>query len=370
MTFISADSHVTIPESAWQEYLDPQYRDQAPYIDSTDEGDFRVFQGVRKPIVALTNTAGRRPDEFKATVRRLNDLRSGAWDPHERIKDQEIDGVDAEVLFFGGPLWEANDTGLKLNSHLAYNRWLADFCSVAPNRLLGCAAVSADSPEIALEHLQQAGELGLRGVLMPLFPADDDYSAPRWDVVWKTAVELGLPVALHIGGNGSGSMMDRRRGTPKQLTTQTQTWMTGFVNSKLVMSEALSELIFGGVLDKNPELQIVSAEAQIGWLSFFKYYIDHIWEKHRHHTHGVLSELPSFYFDRQVTATFMEDPAGLRERHEIGIDNIMWASDYPHSETTWPHSKKLTDEWFADYEPEDREKVCWKNVARVFHWNP
>jgi predicted TIM-barrel fold metal-dependent hydrolase len=367
---ISSDSHVTIPDSAWQEYLDPEYRAEAPYIEQTDEGDFRVFEGERKPIDALANTAGRRPEDVSRTVRRLNDMRPGAWDPTERLKDQDVDGVDAEVLFFGGPLFEAKNASLRLNSYRAYNSWLSDYCSVAPNRLLGIAAVPVDSPEIAIQHIADAVKLGLRGVLIPLFPPDDDYAAPRWQPMWKAVTSHGLPVALHIGPDSLGSGVGRRRGKRLELSNRQATFLTGFVNSKFSMSEALSELIFGGVLEQNPELVIISAEAQVGWLSFFRYYIDHIWEKHRHHLGAVLAERPSFYFQRQVVATFMEDPVGLRERHDIGIDNIMWASDYPHSETTWPDSKRLTDEWFSAFGDEDQEKIAWKNVARIFNWQP
>ena len=105
------------------------------------------------------------------------------------------------------------------------------------------------------------------------------------------------------------------------------------------MAEAISELIHGLVMQRYPDLKFVAVEAQIGWISFFQYYTDHLWEKHRYWTESELQEPPSHYFRRQVFATFMEDPVGLRERHHIGIDNIMWASDYPHSETTWPNSK-------------------------------
>jgi predicted TIM-barrel fold metal-dependent hydrolase len=132
------------------------------------------------------------------------------------------------------------------------------------------------------------------------------------------------------------------------------------------MAEAISDLIHGLVMQRYPDLRLIAVEGQIGWISFFQYYSDHLWEKHRHWTHSELKEPPSTYFRRQVYATFMEDPVGLRERHHIGIDNIMWASDYPHSETTWPNSKKLTNEWFLDFPDEDRDKISWRNCARLF----
>jgi predicted TIM-barrel fold metal-dependent hydrolase len=351
----SADSHVTMPDAAWQEYLDPQFRDQAPRIEVTDDGEFRVFEGQRTRINAIANMAGRKPEDYSMNVRRFDDVRSGAWDPVERIKDQDIDGVDAEVLYFGGPLATAKDAGLRLNSFRGYNRWLAEFCSHAPDRLLGMAAIPIDTPEVALAEITAAAEMGLRGVYVSLFPLEGSYGDPEWDPMWKTLVERKMPFCLHVGG---------RRGVMPRFGTDM--FMSDLVVSKLQMPEAISELIFGLVLQKNPDLKVVSVEAQIGWISFVQYYMDHLWHKHRYWTNSQLTEEPSVYFKRQVFATFMEDPVGLRERGEIGVDNILWSNDYPHSETTWPNSKSLTDEWMGSFPDEEKQKILWKNCASVY----
>src|SRR5205823_921573 len=123
---ISSDSHVTMPDAAWQTYLDPEFRDRAPRIERTEEGDFRVFEGTRTPIMTLDNLAGKKPEEFQLNVRKLDEQRAGAWDPAERVKDMDVDGVDAEVLYVGGPL-QSKDPALRLNSVRGYNRWLSDF---------------------------------------------------------------------------------------------------------------------------------------------------------------------------------------------------------------------------------------------------
>ena len=143
--------------------------------------------------------------------------------------------------------------------------------------------------------------------------------------------------------------------------------MTGLVMSKLTMAEAVSELIHGLVMQRYPELKFVAVEGQIGWISFFQYYSDHLWEKHRFWTKSELRSRRATTSAGRCSRTFMEDPVGLRERHHIGIDNIMWASDYPHSETTWPNSKALTDEWFTPYGEEDKAKILWENAARLYH---
>ncbi len=355
---ISSDSHVTMPDEAWHEYLDPAFRDRAPVIEETPEGTFRIFEGVRAPVQNLSNLAGKRPEEFTLNVRRLQEWRPGAWDPAERIKDQEIDGVDAEVLYFGGPL-ASRDPALRLNSVRGYNRWLADFCSYSPRRLLGMASIPIDTPELAVAEVHFAKQAGLAGGLIPLFPEEGDYGDEKWNAMWKAFLDVGLPIAMHSGG--------RRPGAPDaHLLENAPRFMTGLVMNKFAVTEAISELIHGLVMQRYPDLRFIAVEAQIGWISFFEYYADHLWEKHRFWTRSELREPPSHYFRRQVSATFMEDPVGLREYEHIGVDNIMWASDYPHSETTWPNSKKLTDEWLRDFPAQDRDRILWANCARVF----
>ncbi len=356
---ISSDSHVTMPDAAWQKYLDPEFRDRAPRIECTDEGDLRVFEGKRTPILTLNNLAGKKPEDFTLNVRKLEEQRAGAWDPATRIQDMDADGVDAEVLYVGGPLM-TSDAELRLNSVRGYNRWLSDYSSYAPKRLLGMAAIPIDTPERAVEEIQFASaEPGLAGGYIPLFPPEGDYGDERWNPIWEAFIDTGLPIGLHVGG--------RRPGTPVvNMYESAPRFMTGLVMSKLTMAEAVSELIHGLVMQRYPELKFIAVEGQIGWISFFQYYSDHLWEKHRFWTKSELKEPPSHYFRRQVFATFMEDPVSLREREHIGIDNIMWASDYPHSETTWPNSKALTDEWLAAFGEEERAKILWKNCAKLY----
>jgi predicted TIM-barrel fold metal-dependent hydrolase len=356
---ISSDSHVTMPDEAWQQYLSPAYRDRAPRVEHTEDGDFRVFEGSRTPIMALSNLAGKKPEEYSLTVRSLAEFRPGASDPAERVKDMDIDGVDAEVLYFGGPL-ASKDRELHLDSVRGYNRWLSDFSSHAPERLLGVASIPIDTPERAIEEIHWAvRQPGLVSGVVPLFPDDGEYGDDRWNPMWEAFIETGLPVGLHSGSRRPGS-------PPLSLGDGAARFMSGMITNKWALTESVSELIHGLVLQRYPDLKFVVVEGQIGWISFFEYYSDHLWEKHRHWTKSQLEAPPSHFFRRQVFATFMEDPVGLRERHHIGIDNIMWASDYPHSETTWPNSKSLTDEWFTPYGEDDKAKILWKNCAGLY----
>jgi predicted TIM-barrel fold metal-dependent hydrolase len=355
LELVSADSHVNPQPTIWREYLPAEFRDRAPRLESTEEGDFEIFEGQRKPILALSSLAGKKPEEYSLTVRRLTDTRAGGWDPAARLEDMDLDGVHAEVLYGGGPLNSA-DPELRLASHAAYNDWLADFCAAAPERLIGVAYIPFASVEGAVAEIKRAHGRGLKSALIPAEAPFGEWHGPEWAPLWQTLSELQMPAAFHVGF--SFERKTKLDGGPY--------FLTGLVMSKLGMAEPLVQLIYSGVLAKYPEVKLVAVEGQLGWIPFLEEYMDHIYEKHRHWTKVDLAEKPSTYFRRQVYATFMEDSVGIRERAAIGVDNIMWSSDYPHSETTWPNSRQLLEQWLADLPPEEARKIVRDNARALY----
>ncbi len=339
----------------WAEFLAKEFRDQAPVIEHTDEGDFEVFEGQRRPLIALSNTAGRKPEEFTASVRRFSELRAGAWSPGPRVEDQDLDGVEAEILFgaaVGAPL-QSSDGELTRAGYTAYNHWLADFCSYAPDRLIGMAYIPTDDPQGALIEIRDAAAHGLQGAVLPHQPAIADWSAAEWAPLWQTLVELDWPAHFHVGprfGQTSGR----------------SAFINGLVSSKLTMPLTLGALVLNGVLAAHPDLKIVCVEGQIGWIPFWKYYIDHVYEKHRWHQDLHLPELPSTYIERQMWFTFMEDPPGIEARYACGVERIMWSSDYPHSETTWPHSQKIIGDIFERVPENEVHKIVRDNCSALY----
>ena len=331
-----------MPDEAWQEYLDPALRDRAPRIERTDEGDFRVFEGQRTPINTLNNLAGKRPEDFSLNVRKLEDQRSGAWDPVERIKDMDADGVDAEVLYFGGPL-ASKDSELRLNSVRGYNRWLSDFSSHSPRRLLGMASIPVDTPELAVAELRFAKQAGLAGGAIPLFPAEGEYADAKWDVMWDAFV--GDRASDRAPRRGPSTRHARGKHLRERTTVHDRAGDEqaddgrGRLRADLRIGDAAlprSQVHRGRVPDR---LDLVLSSTT--WTTCGRSTATGrraSWRRHRACTSSARSSPPSWRI-----------PVGLRERHHIGIDNIMWASDYPHSETTWPNSTKLTDEWFRTF---------------------
>ena len=272
-----------------------------------------MFEGTRTPIMTLDNLAGKKPEEFSLNVRKLEDQRSGAGDPAARIKDMDTDGVDAEVLYVGGPL-QSSDPALRLNSVRGYNRWLSDYASYAPGRLLGMAAIPIDTPERAV-----GGDRASRPRSPASPAATSRCSRPRATTATRSGTRCGrrsarpaCPIGLHVGG--------RRPGTPTaSIYESAPRFMTGLVMSKLTMAESVSELIHGLVMQRYPELKFIAVEGQIGWISFFQYYSDHLWEKHRYWTKSELERAAELLLPAaRCSARSWKTRSGLRERHHIG----------------------------------------------------
>jgi predicted TIM-barrel fold metal-dependent hydrolase len=352
---ISADSHVVPLPDFWREYLPTRLRDRAPVVESTDAGDFTVFEGRRSPVMAINSIAGKARDGQGFAYRRFADQVPGGYDPAARIADQDRDGIVAEVLYGGGPL-QTENAELFVASHYAYNDWLADFCRHAPDRLLGVAYVPFASPEVAVAEIRRARGLGLRSTLIPASPPSGHWWDAEWDPIWRTLVDENLPAGLHVGFGFAR----------KHRFAEGAAFLTDVMMTKMEMAGPLADLVFGGVLQRHPALRVISVEAYIGWLPFVAEYIDHAYDVHRYWNDLGLDELPSTYLRRQVYATFIDDPVGLRERHAFGVDNILWSSDYPHGESTFPRSHEHVARAFAGIPPEETRKMVFENARRLY----
>ncbi len=352
---ISADSHINTPRDLYEEFAPARYRDRLPVVESTDEGDFWVFEGTRRPgVIGLSAAAGKKPDEYGVKSVRFDEVRPGSWDTAARIADQKLDGIDAEVIYFGGMQGDqTQDLELRLVMYRTYNDWLANFVGGASDRLVGLAAIPMWDVELGQAEARRAAKLGLRGAIIPSWSPAEPYVDPSWDSLWSTFEELSLPVSMHLGARPHWVRLDNC--SPAYLSV-----------SKIGMAEPLSIMLFGGPLLKHPDLKIVTAEAGIGWLAYMKEWMDNVYKRHRFWTKLEMPELPSTYFERQVFSTFQEDRPGIVTRHLIGIDNIMWASDYPHSDTTWPNSRKFIDDQFFDVPEDERQKIVSANAAKLY----
>jgi predicted TIM-barrel fold metal-dependent hydrolase len=353
---ISADSHVNIPETAFAEYFPEKLKDRAPRVEHGADKDTVVFEGKRSEITLMSAVAGRKFEDYKPNATRLGEGAAGGYDPVERLKDMDVDGIDADVLFGtvgGGYLNQTNDPDLKLAIVRAYNDWLGDFCQTAPERLIGIAEMPYWDIDQTLAETKRAKEKGLKGIMLHAIPPDHNYTEPYWEPLWSLLEEVELPVHWHLGA---------RPLTPGLA----QNLMVSISCNKAMMAEPITSVVFSGVLKRHPKLQVVSVEGGIGWAAFLVPWMDNVWRRHRHWQNSPLAEEPSVYFKRQVKLTFIEDAVGVRERHTIGLDAIMWSNDYPHADSTWPHSQEVIAEHFAGVPEAETAQMVGGNAAKLY----
>lgn len=357
---ISADSHITEPPGTYVDHIDPAWRDRAPrLVDGGPEiGDVFVIDGMSKPVpMGLVAAAGKPAEEIRILGVRFEDLHRGGWDPDARLDDQRRDGVAAEVVYptVGMVLCNHDDGAFKRACFEAYNRWVAGYCAAHPERLFGCGQTALRSPTEGIDDLRAIAALGLRGVMMPGQPAcDTDYDDPAWDPFWDAAVELDLPLSFHILTTRS----ERARG-PK---------MNRFLSVVRSCQDIIGMLVLGGVFERHPDLKVVCVEADAGWVPHFAYRMDHAYTRHRYWLPPgqQLSMLPSEYLQRNVSVTFQDDWTAFRFADAMNWRRLLWANDFPHSDSTWPWSQEMLAEHTAGLTGEQRQAILCDNVAALY----
>jgi len=364
---ISADSHVNEPGDLWVERIDKPFRDRAPRVvenlPGQRPGAYFVLEGIPPIHLAQGMGAGKKPEElpkfFQSST--YEDRRAGGWDPAERLKDMDLDGVEADVIYttLGFRQFWFTDAALQRACFRVYNDWLADYCAYAPKRLAGLALISLHDVDEGVKELRRCVSRGLKGVLIWASPPEDrPYSAPLYDPFWAAAQDLNVPISLHsITGMGAESRLAIKQPLDRYVRS---TVLCHEVQRTLVV------LIFSGVLERFPNLKIVSAENEVGWLPFFLQKLDQAQEEYRYLYPAPLKLKPTEYFRRQIFATFIEDPVGVASREFIGVENIMWSSDYPHTVSTWPHSREVVERDFKGVPEDEKRLIVRENVARLY----
>ncbi len=350
---VSADSHIIEPPDLWTKRIDKKYRDQAPRIVQDAEGAKFMTGKEAGGFFGGTHAANTKP---KTTRSRIEDVPKGAWDPDARVKDMEVDGVVAEVLYctlamriFG----YNNDPEYQAACFRAYNDWLGEYCSAHPNQLIGVALISTVDIEEATNELKRAASLGLKGAAVSAYKSDDkNYGLPMYDPFWREAEHLGIPVSLHSYTGG-----------------QPMVALNFLVDYSLAphhMQRSLAFITLGGVFERFPKLRVVSAENDAGWAGHLLERMDWAHERKGIRWGQPLKSLPSEQARSHVSYTFMRDAASVLTRDLVGVGNLMWCSDYPHDDCTWPDSREVVARQFKDISEGDRVKITCLNAARLY----
>jgi len=375
---ISADCHIDLPwlpEDLFTSRARADLRDRMPYVAQTDAGRHWVSRnGARFGLQNGMGSAGRRyvPGQIhrsdrmaeqglyrdgEAGIRRLTE-------PDLRILDQDLDGVQGEVLYgILGAAMRLDDDAAAEEMMCIYNAWLADFCATHPGRFAGIANIPSHDVEAGVREVQRVAARGvLRGIevantheMAPLFD-------PSWAPLWATAEEAGLPVHFHT----IGPRMDYDLETlaPLQRRQAFAVHITGF---QLAMAKIIMEIIYGGVLEAHPGLKLVIGESGIGWIPYILEHMDLEWEDQFKDL--TLTMKPSAYWHRQCYATYQSDPIGVRLLDILGEDNVMWGSDFPHPDGVWPDSQEFIARELGDVPETTRRKIVCGNAARLYRFD-
>ena len=366
LRIISADDHLQEARDLWEKRVPASLRDEAPHLIELPDGGhgWALPNGTTRPL-GLDVMAGRSYEEYKASGVDWDEIRPGCYDPHARLSDMDIDGVHATVLYPNVGLFGFNDLrhDLAMACIRAYNDHLSEFCATDENRLIGVALTPALDPQSAVEEIERVGKLpGIRGALLPVFPGENSWwGDPEFEPLWAAAQANGLSISFHIGpprglaGETGKALRSRPGGTEAVINLL-----------PMSTAEALATMLWSGVFDRYPELKVISVESGIGWLGYFRERAEEVYERHRQWAHTDLKEEPGNYFGRNIFATFESDAAGVQMRHLVGVETILWSSDYPHSDTTWPHSRENIDKHFKEAPDEDKRKIVFDNAARVY----
>jgi predicted TIM-barrel fold metal-dependent hydrolase len=355
---ISADSHITEPPDTYVERIDPRFRDRAPRMHRDDKaGDLFLIDGMDRPVpMGLVAAAGKPPEEITVTGVLFEELHRGGWDPNARMEEQERDGVAAEIIYptVGMVLCNHRDLDYKKACFDAYNLWIAEYASPHPDRLLCCGQTAMRTPEEGISDLESIKALGLRGVMMPGNPGLEDYDSPIYDDFWRAAIDLQLPLSFHILTTRGGET----RG-PK---------MNGFLTIVRGCQDIMGTLILGGVFERHPKLKVVCVEADAGWVPHYMYRMDHAFKRHRNWLPAgqELSRLPSEYFAENIYVTFQDDWVAFKTADLMNWKRLMWANDFPHSDSTWPWSQDMLKEHAAGLTDEQRQHILCDNVAELY----
>jgi uncharacterized protein len=360
---IDADSHVNEPADVWQSRVPVRLREQAPKMIETDDG--RVcwsFQGGNRMHRVNTACAGVDETAYTSTGVRWDEIRPGSYDPKARVEEMELDMIQAQVLYPSlapQPQAFGSDPELQVACVRAYNDWVHDFASYAPDRLVAMPMAPATGVEDMLTEWRRIADRGDRGYVISGYPAGESVPTEDDDRFWSEVRDWDYAVHIHFGFT-SGVSLSAPSGVGYLASA-------ALIDMGVGMYRPLADLVYSGVFERFPGLRIVAVEAGIGWIPYFLHHLDDNFLRRRFRAGVHLARMPSEYFKEQVWATFIEDPHGVRHRHEIGIDKIMWSTDYPHTNSNWPNSQRIVAYQFSDVPAEERRMIMRDNAASLYH---
>ncbi len=363
--YYSCDSHVVEPPEVYAG-LEQRFGERAPRVLYNPDGREGVFlfwpKQNRSLPVGRFGIAGHRLDD-PATHERIkrgwDGMNPGVRDPVARLKEQDQDGIVGEVMYPSINMFTFSipDREVVQAVFRQHNDWIRDYCSTAPERLIGVACLPLPDVDEAIAELRRVAKMGIRGVAIPCTaPADRPYSDPSYEPFWEAAEETGLPITMHIfcGSDWGMGLPDHWDPIVAYTLSHTAIWNT------------VSNLITSGVPEHHPGLRFICSEWETGWLAHVLRRFDHAAYRSPQTASPDLKLAPSEYFRRQFYATFEDDDIGVQTREEIGVKSLLWGNDYPHHDSIWPHSQEILKRIMTGVPQDERDAMVWGNVRDLY----
>ena len=372
LILISVDDHVIEPPDLFVGHLDAKYQDRAPKLTRNAEGsDVWTFGQVVMETAALNAVAGRPKEEYGLEPQSLDEVRPGCYDVHERVKDMDAGGVLASMNFpsfptFTARVFASDDPDLSLALVRAYNDWHIDeWCGAYPERFIPMAVPVIWDAELTAQEIRRTAAKGCHSLSFTENPAALGYPSfhdEYWDPVWQACCDTGTVLSIHLGSSGRLSIPAVDSPPDVMITLQ-----------PMNIQSAAADLLWSRVLKLFPDLRVALSEGGTGWIPYFLSRVDRTFEMHRAWTlQDFGGRLPSEVFREHFLTCFISDPVGIQLREAIGVDNIAWEADYPHSDSMWPEAPEELAAEFTRYSvPEGHiAKMTHENAMRWYSFDP
>ncbi|MGZ4703927.1 MAG: amidohydrolase family protein [Acidimicrobiales bacterium] len=372
LILISVDDHLIEPPDLFVNHLDAKYQDRAPKLVRNEEGnDVWKFGEIVMETAALNAVAGRPKEEYGLEPQSLDEVRPGCYDVHERVKDMNAGGVLGSMNFpsfptFTARVFASDDADLSLALVRAYNDWHIDeWCGAYPGRFIPMAVPAIWDAELTAAEVRRCAAKGCHSLSFTENPAALGYPSfhsDYWDPVWQACVDTGTVLSVHLGSSGRLSIPAVDSPPDVMITLQ-----------PMNIQSAAADLLWSRVLKTYPGLRVALSEGGTGWIPYFLDRADRTYEMHRAWTLQDFGDrLPSEVFREHFLTCFISDPIGVELRAKIGIDNMCWEADYPHSDSMWPTApEELNSVFRANDVPDDEiRKITYENAMRWYSFDP
>jgi predicted TIM-barrel fold metal-dependent hydrolase len=371
LILVSVDDHLVEPPTLFDGHIPEKYRDRAPrVIRTTDGSDVWEFEGARIPNIGLNAVAGRPKEEYGIEPTAFDEIRPGCWDIHERIKDMNAGGVLGSMNFpsfpgFSGRLFaNIDDKDLALAVVRAYNDWHVDeWCGAYPGRMIPMGLPVLWDPQLAADEVRRLAKKGVHSLTFTENPATLGYPSfhsEHWDPLWKALSDEQVVLSIHLGSSGQLAVTAPDAPVDVMITLQ-----------PMNICMAAADLLWSRVIKEFPDLRIALSEGGTGWIPYFIDRLDRTYDMHHLWTGQDFGDrLPSEVFRERFLTCFIADPIGIQLRHQIGIDNIAWECDYPHSDSSWPNAPEELAAVADGVPDDDLRKMGFENACRWYHFDP